>query len=99
MPSASPPAGTQKSLAEREADFRKRQTEGTEARQKEEKKATESQERRADCEQARAYLNSLQAGNRIARFDPKSGERIYLDDPDRPAEIARAQRAVDGNCK
>jgi len=97
-PSASSPA-TQKSIAEREADFKKRQIEGAEARQKEEKKAAEDQERRAACDQARTYLKSLQIGNRIARVDPKTGERVFLEDPDRPAEVARAQRAVDGNCK
>lgn len=98
-PSASPSPPQQKSIAEREADFRKRQIEGAEASQKDEKKAAENQERQAACEQARTYLKSLQVGNRISRVDPKTGERVFLEDPDRPAEIARAQRSVDGNCK
>ena len=89
----------QKSVAEREADFRKRQMEAQDARQKDERKTAEDQERRAACEQAQTYLRSLQVGNRIARVDPKTGERVFLEDPDRPAEIARAQRAVDSNCK
>ena len=89
----------QKSIAEREAEFRKRQMEAQDGRQKDEKKAAEDQERRANCEQAQTYLKSLQVGNRIARIDPKSGERVFLEDPDRPAEVARAQRAVDSNCK
>jgi len=89
----------QKSIAEREADFRKRQTEAQDSRQKDEKKAAEDRVNRANCEQAQSYLKSLQAGNRIARNDPKTGELIFLEDPDRPAEIARAQRAVDSNCK
>lgn len=99
VPSASPSATTQKSLAEREADFKKRQMEGAEARQKDEKIAAESQEKQAACEQARTYLKSLQVGNRIARVDPKTGERVFLEDPDRPGEIAKAQRAIDGNCR
>jgi hypothetical protein len=99
VPSASPSSTQQKSFAEREAEFRKRQIEGQDARQKDEKKAAEDQERRAACEQARTYLKSLQVGNRIARIDPKTGERVFLEDPDRPAEVARAQRAVDSNCK
>ena len=98
-PSASPAPAQQKSIAEREADFRKRQTDGTEALQKEEKKAAETQERKAACEQARTYLKSLQIGNRISQVDPKTGERVFLEDPDRPAEIAKAQRSVDGNCR
>ncbi|HLF39013.1 MAG TPA: DUF4124 domain-containing protein [Burkholderiales bacterium] len=89
----------QKSIAEREADFRKRQMEAQDARLKDEKKTAEDQDRRAACEQAQTYLKSLQVGNRIARVDPKTGERVFLEDPDRPAEITRAQRAVDSNCK
>jgi hypothetical protein len=73
--------------------------EAQESRQKDDKKMAEERELRAACEQARTYLKSLQIGNRIARNDPKTGELIFLDDPDRPAEIARAQRAVDSNCK
>jgi hypothetical protein len=36
---------------------------------------------------------------RIAKTDPKSGERIFIEDADRAAEIERAQRAVESNCK
>jgi hypothetical protein len=99
---AAPQPGTasqQKSLAERDAEFRKRQLEGTEARQKEEAKATEKAAQSEDCERARTYVKSLQEGQRIAQVDPKTGERIFLDDANRPAEIARAQKVADSNCK
>ncbi len=89
----------QKSIAEREAEFRKRQMEGAEARQKDEKKAAEAAQQREACERARVYLQSVQEGQRISRIDPKTYERVFLEDPDRPAEVARAQRAVDSNCK
>jgi hypothetical protein len=89
----------QKSLAEREAEFRKRQTEGAEARKKEEAKATELAQNRENCERARIYLKSLQEGQRISQIDPRTGERVYLEDPQRPAEIARAQQAADSWCK
>lgn len=92
-------ASQQKSLAERDADFRKRQLEGAEARQKEEAKAAEKAAQREDCERARTYLRSLQEGQRIAQVDPKTGERVFLDDANRPAEIARAQKVADSNCK
>ncbi len=89
----------QKSMAEREADFRKRQAEGAESRQKAEAKAAEDAQRREACAQAQTYLRSLQDGQRISRIDPKTGERVFLEDPDRPAELARAQSAVNSNCK
>jgi len=89
----------QKSVAEREADFRKRQMEGTEAQKKEEAKAAEMAQNRENCERARIYLKSLQEGQRIAQIDPKTGERIFIEDPARPAEIAKAQQAADSWCK
>ena len=92
-------APQQKSIAEREAEFRKRQMEAQDASQKDEKKTAEDQQRRANCEQAQTYLKSLQEGQRISRIDPKTYERVFLEDPDRHAEVARAQRAVDSNCK
>lgn len=92
-------AAPQKSLAEREAEFRKRQTEQQETQAKQDKKTTESQQMQRACEDSRAYLKSLQSGNRIARTDPKTGERVFLEDKDYAGEIANAQRLVDTNCK
>lgn len=99
VPSASPPAATQKSLAEREADFRKRQTEGAAARQKDENKAAETADQRYACDNARSYLKALQEGQRITRTDPKTGERIYREDSEYASETAKAQRAVSEFCK
>jgi hypothetical protein len=89
----------QKSIAEREAEFRKRQMEGAEAQKKEEAKAAEMAQNRENCERARIYLKSLQEGQRIAQIDPKTYERVFLEDPDRPAAIAKAQQAADSWCK
>jgi hypothetical protein len=92
-------APQQKSVAEQEAAFRKRRMESVDAQKKEETKATELAQSRENCERARIYLKSLQEGQRISQVDPKTGERVFLEDPQRPAEIARAQQAVDSNCK
>ena len=89
----------QKSLAEREADYRKRQMEGADERKKSEQQAAETAARKQACDNARANLAGLQGGQRIVRIDPKTGERIFVQDDERPAEIARAQKAVDTNCK
>ena len=89
----------QKSMAEREADFRKRQMEGAEAQKKEEAKAAELAQNRENCERARIYLKSLQEGQRISQVDPKTGERVFVEDYARPAEIAKAQQAADSWCK
>jgi hypothetical protein len=89
----------QKSLADREADFKKRQMEGAEDRKKSEQKAAETAANREACDNARANLKGLQEGQRVVRMDPKTGERIFVQDAERPAEVARAQKAVDTNCK
>ncbi|MBI3935768.1 MAG: DUF4124 domain-containing protein [Betaproteobacteria bacterium] len=99
-PAAKNAKGTgQKTLAEREAEFRKRQIEQQEASTKQQKEAQEAQERKRNCENAAAYLKSLETGQRIARTDPKTGERVFLEDSERQSAIADARRAADNWCK
>ena len=96
-PSASP--GAAKSIAEQEADFRKRQVEKQDAQAKADKRASEDSEKKRACDSARSYLKTLQSGMRVARTDPNTGERVYLGDDERAREMDSAQRAVDTNCK
>jgi len=99
-PGAGAPASqAPKSLAERDADFKKRMIEKQEMEQKEAKKLAETQQRRESCEAAQTYLKSLDSGIRISRTDPKTGERIFLDDTERAAEVTRARARVAENCK
>jgi hypothetical protein len=88
-----------KSLAEQNAEFNKREAERQELLGQEQKKAGEDALRIRACEDSRAYLKSLQAGNRITRTDPKTGERVVLEDAGYPKEIAAAQQSVAANCK
>jgi hypothetical protein len=87
-----------KSFAERDAEFKKRALERQEAEKKGEKAQADAKEAERNCLDARSQLRALQDGQRIARTDPKTGERIVLEDQDRPGEIAAAQKAVDGWC-
>ena len=88
-----------KSLAEREAGFRKRAMERQETDAKAEKEKAEAKIAERNCTDARAQLKQLQDGLRISRIDPNTGERSYLGDAERPAEIAHARKAVAGWCK
>jgi hypothetical protein len=94
-----PPGAAAKSLAEREAGFRKRNMERQEADAKAEQEKAESKIAERNCADARAQLRVLQDGQRIARTDPNTGERSYLPDDERPAEIANARKAVASWCK
>ena len=89
----------QKSLAERDAEFRKHQIEQQEAQAKAQKKAAQDQQQERACEQARSYLKSLEARNRVAKIDPQTGERVYLEEDDYVRETATAQQSVQANCK
>jgi len=95
-PSAAPSG---KSLAERDAEFKKRSLERQEAQGKSEIGLAENREAERNCDNARAQLRQLQEGLRISRIDPKTGERSFLEDSDRPAEIEQAQKAVSSWCK
>ena len=87
------------SIAEKDADYRKRQIEKKEAEEKSAKKAEVAAQNSRACEESRAYLRSLQSGNRITRTDPKTGERVFLQDNEYAGEIARVQRTIDSNCR
>jgi hypothetical protein len=102
-PASSGTAGTAapakgKSLAEQDAEFKKRTLDRQEAEKKSEKEKSDAKDLDRNCLDARAQLRALQDGQRIQRTDPKTGERIVLDDKERPNEIANAQRAVDQWC-
>jgi hypothetical protein len=100
--STAPPGATAtkpQSLAERDAEFRKRQAAQAEAAAKDAKKSADDAQRQRVCEDSRAYLKNLQSGNRIMRIDPNTGERVFLEDAQYAGETAAAQRTVDANCK
>jgi hypothetical protein len=93
------PASPQKALAERDAEFRKRQMDRQEAEAKAAQQSAQDAQRKRACDQARVYLKALEGRHRIQTTDPKTGERSFLNDGDYPKEIARAQRNVADNCK
>lgn len=89
----------QKSIAEKEADFRKRQTEQQQAATKKEEDAKDAEARKQNCANAREHLAALESGQRIVKNDPNTGERSYLDDAERAKVTAEAKRSVEGWCK
>ncbi|MEO7728222.1 MAG: hypothetical protein ABIS45_13280, partial [Burkholderiales bacterium] len=91
-------AAAPKSLAERDAEFKKRALERQETDAKSEKSKAEAKDTERGCLDARSQLRALQEGQRISRTDPKTGERIILEDKDRPVELAHAQKSVDQWC-
>jgi hypothetical protein len=96
---AAPPAGAKGELtaAEREAEFRRRQLEAAQAREKQEQLAQEAAAKKDSCDRARENLRTLESGQRIARTDAK-GERYFLDESQIAQETARARRTAQESC-
>lgn len=91
------PAKAEPTMAEKNADFRKRRTEQAEKEKKAAEEATRTAENAKNCERAREYQRSLESGERIFRTD-KNGERAYLSDEQR-AQETRDNRRIIAECK
>jgi hypothetical protein len=96
-----PPAvggAQQKTIAEQEAEFRKRLESKKEADAKQAKAENDEQVRARNCAQATNQLKAYDIGTRMTRVNDK-GERITLSDAEREQAKAEAQKAVDTWCK
>lgn len=91
------PSKAEPSIAEKNAEFRKRKAEQADK----EKKAAEETERAAEkaknCERAREYQRTLDSGERIVRRD-NNGERAFLTDEQRTQEARHTRKILD-DCK
>jgi len=100
--SATAPSSTAKKDGQKplspEAAFQKRQQEKEAEDKKSTQTAAEDAERRQNCQSAQAQVRSIQSGQRMSTTNAQ-GERVFLDDSQIAAELARAQQAVAANCK
>jgi len=88
----------QKTAADRELEFRKRQREAQQNAEKQNKEQIASAQIKEHCTNARRQLQLLESGERISQRDDK-GERYFLDDAQREQEIANVRRIVEDGCK
>lgn len=88
----------QKSAAEQEQEFRKRQMEEADAEKKAAEEKTQAEIAKQNCTAARSNLKMLQDGVRLTKYDEK-GERVFLDDAERAKAMGDAQQAVKDWCK
>ena len=93
------PDSKPKTLAEQEADFKKRRAEQADTQAKEQKAAAEKAQLDRACQDAKNYLAAIESGNRITRTDPKTGERVFLEDAARAREANVARQSIQANCK
>ncbi len=88
----------QKTTAEKDMDFKKRQQEAREKAEKDAKEQSAAKERLDNCERARRYLTALESKQPVAELDEK-GEPKILDNTQREQEMERARRSVAEACK
>lgn len=93
-----PTDNAQPSYADKELAFRKRLAEKTEAEEKARKDKADSEQRQRECSASKQHLAGLESGQRVVRFN-EAGERIFMDDDERAAEIERTRKAVERICK
>ncbi|HKQ24357.1 MAG TPA: DUF4124 domain-containing protein [Burkholderiales bacterium] len=94
---AAAPAAGPKTPAEQEAEFNRRRVEAAEKDAAEKKVAKEAEEKKKNCEQAKAQLARMQTGARITRYND-SGEIEYLNDAEIAQEAVRARQVADSWC-
>lgn len=90
-------APAQKSLAERETEWKKSQKTKEEAEQKVAKEKEAEQIKQKNCEGARSNLAAYENSPRMVQYDA-NGERTYLDDTARAQKIDEARKAVSSYC-
>jgi hypothetical protein len=76
-----------------EQAFQKRQQERDQADQKSAQDRAQAEQKRVNCEQARASVRQMESGQRVSTVNA-AGERVFLEDDQRAAQLARAQKAV-----
>ena len=91
-------APAQETYVEKEQAFRKRRAEAAEAEEKARREEVQEQNRQQMCNGLRQQLAGLESGQRIARF-ADNGERVFMDDNERAAEIEKTRGYIDKNCK
>ena len=92
-----PASNAPKTIAEREMEFRKRQQERADSDKKAAEEQTKSAAKTAECDRARGYMKSLEDGVRITRTDA-AGNREFLDDAQRAAEVERTRKIIQSTC-
>ncbi|CAM3662447.1 DUF4124 domain-containing protein [Roseateles saccharophilus] len=97
-PSPKPAAASAPTKAELDAAARQKQEQdGQAAKQKEEERRV-AEQRRENCARAQGNLRDLQSGARITRTN-EQGERVYMDDTQRQAEVERTRQLITSECR
>ena len=79
-------------------EFRKRRLEAAEAEAKAQKEAQALEDKKRNCEKAKAQVASLERGGRITK-PAANGESQFMSDQEIARELVEAQKVSDTWCK
>ena len=91
------PGYTQKSLAEREADWKKSKQEKEDAAKKQAEKDKQAEARKSNCAAARENVRILEDSPRISTID-ENGQRTFMDDAARSQKLEEARKVISESC-
>ncbi len=83
-----------KSLAERNAEFNKRQKEAEDKAKEAETQQQADSAKASNCSKAKSAKAALESGQRISQFD-KSGEKTFMDDKQKAKALDEAKRTLE----
>ncbi|MDN4051764.1 DUF4124 domain-containing protein [Massilia sp. YIM B02763] len=92
------PAKAAPTLAEREADYRKRQAQQAEAETKEQLAAHKQTMQMERCKSLKRREMTLTAGTRLSEYDEK-GQRSFVSDEERARRLAETRRMQGAECQ
>ena len=92
------PAAPAPSALARDKALDKDRSEAKDAAKKAEDKEKIARQKQEECDRARSYLKGLENGGRFVTFDAK-GERVFMEQDQIDAEMAKARRNVEEACK
>ncbi len=96
--SAPGPAASAPSKAELDAAARQKQEQASQAAKQKEEERRAAELKRDNCARAQASLRNLQSGQRLTRTN-ENGERVFMDQAQIAAEVARARDLITSECR
>ena len=88
----------QKTVADRDLEFRKRQKDSQDKEQKTQKEQEQTAQKPEQCTSLRRQLQSLESGERIALRNDE-GERYFMEDAQREQEVQKARQNYQSSCQ
>ena len=90
--------GAAKAPVDPAQSFNERQLKAKEDAAKAEKEAADAATRQKNCDRSQGFLRSLETGQRISTTNAQ-GERAFLDDAGRKAQVEETRAEIAKNCK